>query len=295
MKKRIVTLLMACVLVFGTSTTALAAGSPVVNNSPVVDNTQTQVTVKPEASALPSEEVKNELSKIEDAEDAREYLASLPTENLATTMKEDATLLKQVSEVEDAYTTEKNIQVRPQTTGNAAFAVSHLSVVGAGLNATEKGSTVDLVVGDVATLETVPAAYENAVQLDIKLFVNNASKSDLDVPVAITMNVPGEVSTENLVILHYHGADVNEITPVVNADGTITFAVDGFSTFVFANKVTTTADASYLYYLMANPYGTGSVVTAPKTGEAVNVASVIAVMAMTAAVVVIARRKVTVK
>lgn len=295
MKKRIVTLLMACVLVLGTSTTVLAAPSIVVNNSPVVDNTQTQVPVAPEASPLPSEEVKAELSKIEDAKEAREYLVSLPTEKLATTIKEDAALLKQVAEIEDAYTTEKNIQVRPQTTGNAAFAVSHLSVVGAGLNATDTNSTIDLVVGDVAALETVPATYANAVQLDIKLFVNNTSKSDLDVPVAITMNVPGELSTENLVVLHFHNNTISEIVPVVNADGTITFAVDGFSTFAFANKTATTADASYLYYLMANPYGTGNAVTAPKTGEVANVASVMAVMAMAAAVVVVVRRKVTVK
>lgn len=323
MKKRIVTLLMAAVLTLST-TTVLAApsvsvnNSVTVNNSVSVDNTvkpETDVTVpstpsapvveaKKEAASLTQEEVKvvmEALAKVdlateEGVKEAREVLADIPTANFATTMKEDKAVLSKVAEVESAYTDQLNIQVKPNRTGNAAFAITHLGVVGAGLNATEKNSEVVLTVGDVAELVAVPAAYKNAFQIDINLSINGASKSELDVPVAITTNVPNEISTENLVVLHYHGNTVTEITPIVNADGTVTFAVDSFSTFVFANK-TVEADASYLYYLIANPYGTAGtgVVTAPKTGETVSAVSIMAVMSMVAAVVVITRRKVTVK
>lgn len=51
------------------------------------------------------------------------------------------------------------------------------------------------------------------------------------------MPIPSGVSTEKVVILHYHGDAIEPvvITPVVNADGTMRFVVDGFSTFVVAN------------------------------------------------------------
>ena len=332
MKKRIVTLLMVAVLTLST-TTVLAApsvsvnNSVTVNNSVSVDNTvkpetdgtvpstpETDTTVpstpsapvveaKKEAASLTQAEVKvvmEALAKVdlateEGVKEAREVFADIPTANFATTMKEDKAVLSKVVEVESAYTDKLNIQVKPNRTGNAAFAITDLGVVGAGLNATEKNSEVVLTVGDVAELVAVPAAYENAFQIDINLSINGVSKSELDVPVAITTNVPNEMSTENLVVLHYHDNTVTEIIPVVEGDK-VTFAVDSFSTFVFANK-TVEADASYLYYLIANPYGTAGtgVVTAPKTGETVSAVSVMAVMSMVAAVVVITRRKVTVK
>lgn len=288
MKKRIVTLAMAAVLVLGTSTTFFAANSPIVNNSPIVDNTQTPDT-------KPSDEIKDELAQITEAEEKKEYLETLPKKDLVLALQNDKELLEQVKEVEAEYAKKLNIEVKPakvdEKVKNIVKADS-IKIVGAALNA-GANETVEFAVSEPETKVEVASIYHNAVQLDLKLFIDGVSKSELDVPVTITMEAPEGVSTSNLVILHYHdGATTPDvITPVVNEDGTITFAVSGFSTFVFANTV----DSSYYYYI-ASPYGdTVNAKKAPKTGETANVASVMAVLSMAAAATVIVRRKATVK
>jgi len=294
MKKRIVSLLMVATLVFGASTTVFAAPSPVVNASPVVDNS------KAEASVLAPEkvtEVKNLLADTNaTTEEKITELASMNVEtkeSFATSIKEDASLLKALEELEATVNVEKFVE------NNSAAVKGDVKVVGMGLNAEEGETAVLNMVDNTKAPVAVPNKYANAVQININLFVEGNKVEDLDVPIAITMEAPtGVTLDESLVILHHHDGEVTKIKPAIGADGRITFAVAGFSTFVFANEVP--ADASYLYYIMANPYGTAStdtanVVTAPKTGEAVNVAAVMAVMAMAVGVVVIVRRKVTVK
>ena len=77
-------------------------------------------------------------------------------------------------------------------------------------------------------------------------------------PITITMPIPTGVNLANLRILHYHeGSTTGELVNYsVSADGKyITFTVDSFSTFVFANEIVSTG---------TNPT---PVVTSPKTGD----------------------------
>lgn len=223
-----------------------------------------------------AEEVKDALDKVLADENAtsstkRDVLVGASNDTVAELLK-DATFVAKVAEIEAAYVTDQNITVVVPKSNVAAIDASKITVVGAGLNA-KYGETVQLAVSTPATAATVPAGYKNGVQLDISLLVNGKALEDLSVPVTITMPIPAGVDTEDLVILHYHGDAETPaiITPVVNADGTMTFTVTGFSTFVVAN-----------------------VAKAPGTGD-VSVASVCAIMLLAAAAVVVMKKRSVVK
>lgn len=289
MKKRVLSLLMACVLVFGTSTTVLAAGSPVVDNSAVSEEAKNEA--KTQLNNIP--EIKDETTAVA----AKDAVATINNDALIAVMQEDATVRNQVSDIEAAYNNTMNITTNAVVLGDAQNIATSISVVGAGLNAKDANTTVELTVAVPDEEATVPEGYENGVQLDISLYVGSTAKSNLDVPVAITMNVPAGVSTSDLVILHYHTATPTEITPFVNGDGTITFAVDGFSTFVFANKVSTPDSGSIIYGSAPAPDTTGTTTTSttsttsPKTGETTGIVAICAIMAMAGTAVVVLKRK----
>ena len=79
---------------------------------------------------------------------------------------------------------------------------------------------------------------ENAVALDIKL--DTSGGSALAIPVSVTVPVPKNINKSRLVILHMkNNNEVEEtLTPIQNSDGTVTFTVSHFSTFVFTEKTT---------------------------------------------------------
>lgn len=132
----------------------------------------------------------------------------------------------------------------------------------------------------------VPEGYEDGIQLDISFMIDDYSvETTLIVPVTITMPIPAGVEKENLVILHYHGdAETPDvIVPTVNADGTMTFIVGGFSTFVVTNEVVEAAPET-----PANP-------EAPKTGDVSTTTTVCSLLLLAAGVVLISKRKSFVK
>ncbi|MBQ3559471.1 MAG: hypothetical protein IJA07_08180 [Agathobacter sp.] len=207
MKKKLMAVLMVAVLVLGTSTTAFAdIESPVVDNnkpeinSPVVDNNK------------PAE--------------PKEQLAT-PTVEIS---KAGVLTLTGVENADTAWAEEKDITVETKSEVESVDA-SKVAIVGAALNANgidEKD--VVLTITEPGQKVEVEKKYENAVALNIELFVAGESKEDLEVPVAITMPIPEGVDTKNLVVLHYHG-DAEEpvvIVPTVNEDGTMIFVVGGF-------------------------------------------------------------------
>ena len=118
-------------------------------------------------------------------------------------------------------------------------------MVGAGLNAAE-GSNVQLTVGIPQKQEYISDKhYKNTVQLAIELKNNDTSVHELAVPITITMPIPAGLDANRLAILHYHeNGSVESVTLKNNGDGTVTFTVTNFSTFVFAEKAEATDDSN---------------------------------------------------
>lgn len=167
---------------------------------------------------------------------------------LKTAMQTDSETLQQVNELEKRYTQEKNISVQaPEVSEDAASYVDaqKIAMVGAGLNAAE-GSNVQLTVGIPQKQEYISDKhYKNTVQLAIELKNNDTSVHELAVPITITMPIPAGLDANRLAILHYHeNGSVESVTLKNNGDGTVTFTVTDFSTFVFAEKAETTDDSN---------------------------------------------------
>lgn len=156
---------------------------------------------------------------------------------LQTAMQTDSTVLNQIKELEEKYAAEKGItRSAPAVSEEASTYVKaqDVSVVGAGLNV-ESGE-VRLEVSVPEKKEDVSGYnYKDSVQLDISLVHDDEKVHELEVPITITLPIPSGLEASHLVILHYHeNGDVETVSPKINGDGTITFTVTSFSTFVFA-------------------------------------------------------------
>ncbi len=160
-------------------------------------------------------------------------------DSMKIAMQTDDTVLNQMKDLESKYIAEKNISVKaPSVSSEAASYVdsSKISMVGAGLNV--DAGAVQLEVGVPAKKEYVNTKhYKNTVQLAIELKHDNTSVHDLQVPITITMPIPAGLNASRLAILHYHEDGTFESVNLKNnGDGTVTFTVTSFSTFVFAEE-----------------------------------------------------------
>lgn len=160
---------------------------------------------------------------------------------LHTAMQTDNSVLEQIRQLESGYIAEQGITVSAPFVSKEASAyvnASKISVVGAGLNAAAN-STVALEISVPDVYEKIPGqSYANSVQLDISLNVDGNSVHQLDIPITVTMPVPTGIDLSRLVVLHYFEDGTYETVLLKNnGDGTITFTVDKFSTFVFAETV----------------------------------------------------------
>ena len=116
-----------------------------------------------------------------------------------------------------------------------------IKVVGAKLNATS-GSTaaLKLAKSDMRISEQDLGAMNanKAVSLDITLTGCGTAGDPLKIPVSITMPIPRGLNKSRLEILHLYGNNSGQeyIYPKDSGNGTITFIVSHFSTFVFIEK-----------------------------------------------------------
>lgn len=194
--------------------------------------------------------VKNSLSNaLSDNKTASEALntvtSSVSKEELKTAMQTDPEALALVNELETKYKIEKGISVKdPEVSDAAAKYVDSgkIEMVGAGLNAT--AGSVQLSVGIPEKREYVSDKhYKNTVQLAIELKNDNTSVHELGVPITITMPIPTGLDESRLAILHYHeDGSVESVNLKNNGDGTVTFTVTSFSTFVFAEMTENESD-----------------------------------------------------
>lgn len=116
-------------------------------------------------------------------------------------------------------------------------ALNNIKVVGAALNINKANTAVALDVAMATNKVDVGSnGFSDSVQLDIKLVSEGAEMhGQLKVPVTITMPAPTGMDINHLTLLHYYadGSGSEVVSFVNNGDGTITFTVDRFSTFVF--------------------------------------------------------------
>lgn len=156
-------------------------------------------------------------------------------------MQTDDAFREQVQGLESRYAQEQGIEVKPPAVSETAREYvnpGQVSVVGAAFNAAQ-GQTVNLQMDVTPEEERVPvySGYKKNVQLDIRLVSENAEVHALNVPVSVTMPIPQGINAAQLVLLHRRSDGVTEPTAFhVNDDGTITFTVTSFSTFVFAEE-----------------------------------------------------------
>lgn len=211
----------------------------------------------------------------EDPESVITALGQVSNDTIIEMLETDAAFAEKVEALDNVIIEELGDSYKGATSKTEVVDASKVEIVGAAINA-PYAQSVELSFAEPEEEVTVPEKYENSVQLDISLLVDGNAEENLTVPVTITMPIPTGVAKENLVILHYHG-DATEpvvIVPTVNADGTMTFIVDGFSTFVVANQVVVEAPAP----------------EAPKTGDASTTAVVWSLLFLAAGVVLLTKR-----
>lgn len=117
------------------------------------------------------------------------------------------------------------------------FAQSDISVVGAKLNNTTGSGDITLNVGRAQATHVRDEMYDSTVAVDFSMTLNNAANPEkLDVPVKITLPIPGSINPEFLAILHYHADGTYEEvhTHCYQESGKwfVSFVLTSFSDFV---------------------------------------------------------------
>ena len=195
--------------------------------------------------------VSERISKaVEEATTTEEAVNTIKADNslkeLALAMQTNENTLNQIEQLEKDYIREKGIavQVNVQNDSKSIIDQKEVSMVGAGMNAEAGNITLD--ISQPAKKEYVSSQhYANSVQLDIKLLHDNEKIHALTMPVTVTMPIPDGIDISRLVILHYKEDGTFETVNLkTNGDGTVTFTVTHFSTFVFAQN---TVDVSTVF------------------------------------------------
>lgn len=156
-------------------------------------------------------------------------------------MQTDDTFRGQMQELENRYAQEQGIEVKPPAVSEAAKEYvdpNRVSVLGAAFNGAQN-QTLNLQMDMTPEEERIPvfSGYKKNVQMDIRLVSESAEIHDLTMPVSVTMPIPQGINAAQLVILHRRADGVTVPTSFhVNGDGTVTFTVTSFSTFVFAEE-----------------------------------------------------------
>lgn len=148
--------------------------------------------------------------------------------------------------LENGYKLANNINVAdPSVSEEAGKKVGKVTVTGAGLNAKKTGDNVQLTVDVSEKTPELDKTYDNVVPFEITFTINGAAVEDeLEIPVIISMQLPEGLDREkanenNTQLFNIH--DDNRIKVNIKIkDGMVYFATDRFSTYVFAQDLTTT-------------------------------------------------------
>lgn len=241
---------------------------------------------------LTKEQVKENFDKAfenveEEPTEAVSALSAVSNETIIEMLETDSEFAEKFEKLDEILIEAYGDAYKGATSETDVVDASKVKVLGLAINGYAGVTSIELSFADVEddAKVDVPEGYKEAVQLDIKLMLEDFSRTNLSAPVTITMPIPAGVEKENLVILHYHGDATTPavIVPTVNDDGTMTFVVDGFSTFVVANEVVEETPAP-------TPTPEKPTPETPKTGDTSGTALVCSLLFLAAGVVLVLKR-----
>lgn len=159
---------------------------------------------------------------------------------LASAMQTDSDIQQKMRELEALYTSQKGVSVSGVSVSKDVEKYvdsTKISTIGSGLNARDN-SSIGLKVEMKHDKIDVPSnRYAKSVQFDISLQNNGTEVHELAVPVTITMPVPKGIDVGKLTIIHYsEDGTYRSVSYINNGNGTISFTVTHFSSFVFASS-----------------------------------------------------------
>lgn len=156
--------------------------------------------------------------------------------DLQVAMQSDEGVRAQVEELEKQYSTSKGLTLDVKPSDDCGISSNDVKVLGALLNAKEGTTQMSFNIKKPAKEVVVDnTAYKNSIQFDLGL---TGAASTLKVPVRVTMPIPDGINPDFLHILHYHAdGSYEDIIPLdKSVDGVVSFTVDSFSPFVFAEE-----------------------------------------------------------
>ncbi len=175
-----------------------------------------------------------------DADDILKALEDISNLDDLLDSKENVDKLKEIeNKYNDLVSINAKVSIDENTHGN--FKDSNVSVVGLSFNGDPPPSLIDLHFSKPAQdteIDGTRYKKNTMVQVDIKAINEDETElGTLKVPIAITVSIPSGIEPENFVILHYFadGSGYEILRPRINSDGTCTFIVTRFSTFIFVN------------------------------------------------------------
>ena len=140
-------------------------------------------------------------------------------------------------QIDQNYMFENNIEQIVETDSEISeqFDGNKLDIVGAALNA-GGSEIVKFKMSKASEAADLTAINKKTkVSVDLDLSCDGTPITDLEVPVLVTLPIPSNMSTSDLSLYHLHDGQLKQMDISVNSsDRTISFATDGFSTFVFA-------------------------------------------------------------
>ncbi len=165
----------------------------------------------------------------------------------------ETSLVAKVAELEAAYKEALGIpDTKVAVSGVEGVDASSVKVLGAALNAGTEGASLSISASEQSV--NVPSGYTNAHVLEISMAGLNTGRT---MPMMITMPVPSGIDINRVAVIHYvtrsrwdsdTNTSIKEIVPEAlttanNGDGTISFFVTSFSTFVFAESDGASSDS----------------------------------------------------
>lgn len=170
------------------------------------------------------------LLNTDDIKEAVENVALSPDERdiLKMAVQTDQGAEAKLKELEEKYKTATGKTSVGIKSGSELVDANKVSVTGGILNGAEA------INFQPVQIEDEDLHYKKVIGMDISL--EGAPSEDLNFPILITMPVPQGIHANKLVIVHYRSnGDEEYIYPRINGNGTISFAVTGFSEFAFVD------------------------------------------------------------
>jgi len=209
----------------------------------------------PDVPDTPSVSGKLEELENKSPEEVREGLNALDKEELKDALndeKQAGKIFAQLAKLEEKAGIQAAVEVKDPSLGMAEDSVK---AAGAALNARDDALNAKLVLDAPAdTTRTAPVACEKSHSFSMSLLLGEAGASKLDVPILVTLPIPGAGSRPlNFRMWHFASNGSREELKILSGparDGsvwTVSVRVDGFSDFMMTYDTQTKPDPEPSY------------------------------------------------